>query len=240
MRKYSDNFRKSGKEDEPPLRVLVHGLQGEYAVVPEGESPPFPYMIQRGDKYYHGYRFDMDVCDEVLHATPALQKIFGKIDKDADQSFRNVLGYASGQSSFQSLDGGKLSKLLSDALLPAALKVFGEENNPEAMKHSRIYSLYANLLLPGHIVKLHKDVPEVRGVDRSRCPSWLLVAAHCSGLFSPVRNVTSVFYPKTAFGGALCAYSPGLEGNHVYSSIHTLYQVMSTLVFILCIRSCLH
>lgn len=229
MRKYADNFRKSGKDDEPPLRVLEHGLQGEYVVVPSGDCPPFPYMVQRGDKFYHGYRFDMDVCDGAVHATSSLEKIFGKEDDEADQSFRNVIGYSTGQSNFKSIDGGELSRQLTDALLPAALKVFGEENNPEALKHSRIFSLYANLLLPGHIIKLHLDVPELRGVDRSRCPSWLLVAAHCSGLFNEyrVKNVTSVFYPQTSFGGALCAFSPELQG-HVFPVEEGLAVVLDT------------
>ena len=196
--------------------MLAHGLPGEHVVVPAGDAPPFPYMVQRGDKFYHGYRFDMEICDEVVHVSAALQKVFGKIDEEAEHSFRNVLGYASGRSQFESVDEGKLSKLLSEALLPAALKVFGEENNPEALKHSRIYSLYLILLLPGHSIKMHLDVPELLGVDRSKCPSWLLVAAHCSGLFTDyrVKNVTSVFYPKTSHGGALCAFSPDLQGTH--------------------------
>ena len=214
IRKYASNFRKSGKDDEPPLTVLVHGLPGEHVVVPAGESPPFPYMVPRGERFYHGYRFDMELCDEVVHATTPLQRVFGPVDEEADHSFRNVLGYAAGQSSFESVDGGQLARQLTEALLPAALAVFGEENNPEAARHSRIYSLYVNLLLPGQSVKMHLDVPELRGVDRSTCPSWLLVAAKCSGLFSEyrVRNVTSVFYPQTAQGGALCAFSPELSG----------------------------
>jgi len=234
IRKYASKFRKSGKDDEPPLTVLVHDLPGEHVVVPAGESPPFPYMVGRGEKFYHGYRFDMDLSDEVAHATPSLQRIFGDVDGEADHSFRNVLGYATGKSSFESVDGGKLATQLTEALLPAALAVFGEENNPEAAKHSRIYSLYVNLLLPGQSVKMHLDVPELRGVDRSTCPSWLLVAAKCSGLFSQyrVRNVTSVFYPKSAQGGALGAFSPELSGG--------VFPVEEGLAVVLDTDSCFH
>eukprot|EP00090_Calanus_glacialis_P037713 TRINITY_DN6519_c0_g1_i3.p1 TRINITY_DN6519_c0_g1~~TRINITY_DN6519_c0_g1_i3.p1 ORF type:complete len:399 (+),score=111.23 TRINITY_DN6519_c0_g1_i3:157-1353(+) len=234
IRKYASHFRKSGKDDEPPLRVLVHGLPGEDVVVPAGESPPFPYMVPRGERFYHGYRFDMELCDEVVHATTSLQRVFGPVDEEADQSFRNVLGYAAGQSCFESVDGGQLARQLSEALLPAALAVFGEENNPEAVRHSRIYSLYVNLLLPGQSIKIHLDVPELRGVDRSTCPNWLLVAAHCSGLFSEyrVRNVTSVFYPQTVQGGALCAFSPELSGQ--------VFPVEEGLAVVLDTDSCFH
>ena len=43
-------------------------------------------------------------------------------------------------------------------------------------------------LLSEHLqVCMHLDVPEFVGVERSTCPSWLLVAAHCSGLFMDYR-----------------------------------------------------
>ena len=89
---------------------------------------------------------------------------------------------------------------------------------------SRIYSVYAIVMLPGQTVPLHLDVPEFYGIERSACPNWLLVikliknllkpmfqvAAHCSGLFSSVRvrNVTSVCYPATRHAGALAVYHP--------------------------------
>ena len=57
IRKHAANFKKTGKVDEPPLRVLEYGLSGEHVVVPPGSSAPFPYMIQRGDNYYHAYRW---------------------------------------------------------------------------------------------------------------------------------------------------------------------------------------
>ena len=213
VRKFAGKFKVCGKDEEPPLRVLDHGLFGEYVVVQEGNSPPFPYMVRKGDKCYHGFRFDMSLCDEVVHATSSLRKIFGDI-VEQESTFRNILGYASGPTQFESVDGGELARRLSELLLPAALKVSGENNNPEAAKYSRIYSLYVNLLLPGQSIQLHLDVPELLGVDRSNCPSWLLVAAHCSGLFTKhrVRNITSVFYPSTAHGGALGVFRPDLSG----------------------------
>merc|ERR1719317_402436 len=88
---------------------------------------------------------------------------------EVESNFRNILGYASGSTQFESVDGGELDRRLTELLLPSALKVFKEENNPEAMKHSRIYSLYVNLLLPGQSIQLHTDVPELLGVDRSNC-----------------------------------------------------------------------
>jgi len=228
VRKYAGKFKVCGKDEEPPLRLLDHQLVGEHVVVPEGESPPYPYMVRKGNKYYHGFRFDMALCDEVVHATEQLKTIFGDIIKE-ESTFRNILGYASGPNQFESVDGGELARRLSELLLPAALKVFGEEENPEALKHSHIYSLYVNLLLPGQSIQLHLDVPELLGVDRSNCPSWLLVAAHCSGLFTKyrVRNVTSVFYPSTAYGGALGVFSPELEG-HVYPVEEGLTVVLDT------------
>ena len=60
------------------------------------------------------------------------------------------------------------------------------------------------------MVAMHLDVPEFLGVERSGCPSWLLVAAHCSALFphSRVRNVTAVCYPSSSDGGTLAVYHP--------------------------------
>merc|ERR1711899_558171 len=71
-------------------------------------------------------------------------------------------------------------------------------------------------MVPGQTVPLHLDVPEFHGIERSSCPNWLLVAAHCSGIFSPlrVRNVTSVCYPATRTAGALAVYHPKQGGVH--------------------------
>lgn len=65
--------------------------------------------------------------------------------------------------------------------MPHALKVFGAEHSPEAHAASYVYSMYCNVLLPGHIINMHLDVPEYHGLDRSKTPTWLLVVAHCSG-----------------------------------------------------------
>ena len=80
--------------------------------------------------------------------------------------------------------------------------------------------MYANLILPGQTVNLHLDVPEFIGLDRSKSPSWLLVAAHCSGLFSSfsVRNLTAVCYPLSAQGGELAVYQPGVSGTNYKTS----------------------
>jgi len=236
IREQAGNFRKCGKEDEPPLRMLEHGLFGEYAEVAENDSPPFPYMIGRNGKFYHGYRFDMELCEENAHETESLTQLFGKIDSEADNSFRNVIGYASGLNKFHSNVGEKLPRMLKEAILPAALKVFKQESNAEAWKHSRIYSIYINLLMPGQSIKMHLDVPELSGVDRSKCPSWLLVAAKCSGLFTKYRvnNVTSVFYPQTSSGGAICAFSPAFDGTG------KVYPVEEGLAVVLDTDSCYH
>ena len=49
---------------------------------------------------------------------------------------------------------------------------------------------------------------------RSTCPSWLLVAAKCSGLFTEyeVKNVTCVCYPQNAAGGHLLVFDGEQSG----------------------------
>ena len=100
VRKYAGGFKLAGKNEEPPLRLLEHGLVGEHVVVPEGVTPPFPYMVRKDKKWYHGFRFDMSLCDEVVHATPALKTIFGEMI-EVESNFRNILGYASGPLSLK-------------------------------------------------------------------------------------------------------------------------------------------
>ena len=96
---------------------------------------------------------------------------------------------------------------------------------------SCLFSIYTNFLVPGHNIKLHLDVPEFVGLDRlsmshdlslsnfkyiarSTCPSWLLIAAKCSGLFSEyrVRNVTCVCYPRDANGGEILFFDGDKTG----------------------------
>ena len=184
-------------------------------VLPD-EPAPYSYMIRAGNLCYHGYRFDQDVCDEAAHTTEALRNIFGDGNNNGGSYFRQVLGYSAGKSEFKASDI-ELGNQMRQSLLLAALKVFGEENNPKAMKLSRMFSMYANLILPGQTVNLHLDVPEFIGLDRSKSPSWLLVAAYCSGLFSSfsVRNVTAVCYPLSAQGGELAVYQPGVSGTYI-------------------------
>ena len=188
-------------------------MYGESLAATNDEPAPYPYMIRAGDRLYHGYRFDQDRCDEAAHTTEVLRNIFGDGNNNGGAYFRQVLGYSSGTSEFQCIDKD-LGRQMEDSLLFAAAKVFGEETNPEAIKHSRMFSMYTNLILPGQTVNLHLDVPEFVGLDRSVTPSWLLVAAHCSGLFSSyeVKMVTAVCYPATARGGELAVYQQGSAG----------------------------
>ena len=81
-------FRFIDKEEEPPIRTLDHGIFGEGI---DAEIPPHPYMVRgRSGKWYHGYRCDMNICDELCHATPRLRKIFGPEDSENAASFRLV------------------------------------------------------------------------------------------------------------------------------------------------------
>ena len=77
-----------------------------------------------------------------------------------------------------------------------------------------MFSVYTNLLIPGNTIKLHVDTPDFAGLDRSRCPSWLLAVAHCSGLFTEdrIRNVTCVCYPRDANGGELSLHAAQQTG----------------------------
>ena len=53
--------------------------------------PPYPYMVKgRSGQWYHGYRCDMNICDELCHATPELRQIFGPEDSENAASFRLV------------------------------------------------------------------------------------------------------------------------------------------------------
>ena len=243
LRAHSTSFSRVDKEDEPPLRVLELGLHGEAVVVPENEEPPYPYMIERpGRRFFHGYRFDQNVVDEQVHSTDTLRRVFGLYDPRADCFFRKTIGYQSKSGEFATLDNGVLCQGLYEALLPAALKVFGEEQNPAAARVSYIYSLYANLCLPGHIINLHLDVPEFAGVDRSTCPNWLLVCAHCSGLFADqrVRNVTCVFYPRSAPGGALAAYPAITRDDGANAVGAAVYKAAEGFAVALDADSCFH
>lgn len=219
LRDNSGKFIHVNKQEEPPLRKLSHGLAGEGLTVQEGQLPPYPYMIKdtkamdRGkDTYYHGFRFDGQVCDEAAHVTPRLRSLFGPGQNGADNSFRQVLSYSAGSYQCPNNDSeatvlDSLFHRLAEAILPSVMRVYNVGKEAQAVP----FSLYANLVLPGQNIEQHLDVPQFIGVDRSNCPSWLLVAAHCSGLFPErrVKNVTVVCYPALSKGGALAIYGDG-------------------------------
>ncbi len=71
--------------------------------------------------------------------------------------------------------------------------------------------VYANLLVPGQELAVHTDVPEFRGVNRTRHPQWLLVAMHHSGLFEDWRMpiATGVAWFHDCDGGDFAFYPSG-------------------------------
>jgi hypothetical protein len=71
--------------------------------------------------------------------------------------------------------------------------------------------VYANLLVPGQELAVHSDVPEFRGVNRTRHPQWLIVAMHHSGLFDAWRMpiATAVAWFHDARGGEFVFYPDG-------------------------------
>lgn len=238
------DFRRVDLDDEPPLRVLKHGLPGES--VPAEGNAPYIGMIQRDGFWYHGYRCDQDYCDAELHTSDWGRKYFGSGDKAGDAFFRLVIGYAKGSAALttETPTAKRFVEELEKAMAPAALAVFGVEASEEALARARVYSVYANALLPGHIVNMHLDVPEFAGVDRSGTPNWLLVAAHSSGLFEHLRvyNTTCVFYPRAAVGGELAAYmpidsAPGSKDRTVQGEV---YNVTQGATVVLDTDSCFH
>lgn len=74
--------------------------------------------------------------------------------------------------------------------------------------------LYANLLVPGQELAVHSDTPEYRGLDKTRCPEWLLVAMHHSGLFADYRVhvVAAVSFCGDCDGGDFIFYPDGPVG----------------------------
>lgn len=221
------DLRVVDRGDEPPIRVLECGVYGESAPVePDAPAPPRPALVERGGRWFCSWRWDSDVLNERLFrgagAPEAIARRFGSGGKGADAIFRRVLGYGTGsRANVMRAEAEALADGLEAALKAAALQVYGEQGNADAAAASHVYSVYANVLLPGQIINMHIDVPEFRGLDRSKCPNWLLAVAHCSGLFEDarVRNVTCVFYPSTAAGGALAVYLPlrdGTQSGRVY------------------------
>ncbi len=73
--------------------------------------------------------------------------------------------------------------------------------------------VYANLLVPGQELAIHTDVPEFRGVNRTRHPQWLLVVMHHSGLFDEWRMpiATAVSWFHDCEGGEFAFYPRGAD-----------------------------
>ena len=71
--------------------------------------------------------------------------------------------------------------------------------------------VYANLLVPGQELAVHTDVPEFRGVNRTKHPQWLIVAMHHSGLFAEHRMpiATGIAWFHDCKGGELAFYPEG-------------------------------
>ncbi len=71
--------------------------------------------------------------------------------------------------------------------------------------------VYANILVPGQELGVHTDVPEFRGLNRTKDPEWLMVVMLHSGLFESWRIpiVTGVAWFGNPEGGDFCFYPEG-------------------------------
>ena len=74
------------------------------------------------------------MCDEAAHVNDYLMSRCGSNDSNTNLSFRQVLTYQGGVSSKDDDLDQEAIEHLKEILLPAALKVFGEEGNEEAKK----------------------------------------------------------------------------------------------------------
>lgn len=109
---------------------------------------------------------------------------------------------------------------LGDIKVPGIEPLYHHEGYAEAAKQLtgksviRPTMLYANLLVPGQELAVHTDTPEFRGLDKTRCPEWLLVAMHHSGLFERwrVHIVAAVSFSGDCEGGAFAFYPEGKDG----------------------------
>jgi hypothetical protein len=75
--------------------------------------------------------------------------------------------------------------------------------------------VYANILVPGQELAIHTDVPEFRGLNRTKDPQWLLVVMHHSGLFDDYRMpiATGVaWFGGCRGGGEFAFYPDGRQG----------------------------
>lgn len=94
--------------------------------------------------------------------------------------------------------------LFHEGLMDAARKIFDRP----VVKPSIVF---ANLLVPGQELAIHTDVPEFRGVNRTKSPQWLLVVMHHSGLFDAWRMpiATAVSWYGHPEGGEFAFYPHG-------------------------------
>ena len=96
--------------------------------------------------------------------------------------------------------------------LPAFFEAAREVSGAEVIKPNIVY---ANILAPGQELGVHTDVPEFRGMNRTKDPEWLLVAMLHSGLFDRWRitMVTAVAWFGSPKGGEFCFYPDGKDGS---------------------------
>jgi hypothetical protein len=94
--------------------------------------------------------------------------------------------------------------LRHDGFVAAARRLYGRPVVEPAI-------VYANLLVPGQELAIHTDVPEFRGVNRTRHPQWLLVVMRHSGLFEEWRMpiATAVAWFHDCEGGEFAFYPEG-------------------------------
>merc|ERR1712241_958685 len=134
VRRNSDKFIRINEEEEPPLRTLNHGLDGEFRQLSACDEDPYPFVIRKADgKCFQGFRFDQDVCDQAAHKSEYLNARCGTTDPNTGSSFRQVLTYHGGRTKQNfGEDEADVIEKLKDILLPYALKVFGEHENDKS------------------------------------------------------------------------------------------------------------
>lgn len=91
--------------------------------------------------------------------------------------------------------------------------------------------VYANILVPGQELSVHTDVPEFRGMNRTREPEFLLVAMHHSGLFNRWRMpiATAVSWYGRPEGGEFAYYPDGPDAPaRTIPAAHNTAVVMDT------------
>ena len=73
MRRNSDKFIRINEEEEPPLRTLNHGLDGEFRQLSACDEDPYPFVIRKDDgKCFHGFRFFTSKCNNFTYANEIL------------------------------------------------------------------------------------------------------------------------------------------------------------------------